>query len=363
MSHIDYSPALEEIGKDEAETFAKIAETFAQMDRKAAESEGRAMRASHAKSTGLLTGALTVDPRLPPELAQGLFASPARYDAVVRLAQGPGEVLDDRISTHRGMAVKLLSVPGERIAESPAGASQDWVLEAHSKAFINANATTFLVNLKGGVSNAPSLPQAVKSAVSSASRAANAALKAVGAESNMLGFFGHPSVHPLSEAYFSQAPLRWGRHIAKIGFYPTQATLDGLAETRVDPDGDFNAFRTAVVASFAASGADFEMRVQLATDLDKMPVEDASKEWPEDLSPYRRVALLTLPPQDAWSAARAAYFDERLSFQPANSVAAHRPLGQVMRARLFVYDKLAALRQRANGAARAEPASLSEVPD
>ena len=94
-----------------------------------------------------------------------------------------------------------------------------------------------------------------------------------------------------------------------------------------------------------------------------MPVEDASKEWSQEESPYRTVARLSLPPQKAHSSARARYFDEQLSFKPANALAAHRPLGQIMRARLFVYRRLADLRREMNGTAPAEPITLADVPD
>lgn len=229
------------------------------------------------------------------------------------------------------MAVKLLNVPGERAPESPSGNNQDRVLEAGETAFINANAKDFLLNLTAGVANAPSLQKDVKGAVSNAARAANAALEAVGGGSKMLGFFGHPSVHPLSETYFSQAPLRWAITSPRsVSFSPTRLDRAGLQE--VDASDDPDAFRHAVIRHFADAGATFELRVQLATDLDVMPIENASKRWSEKDSSYRPVARLVLPPQAAWTEARAAYVDERVSLsQPVQS---HRPLGQIMQARM-----------------------------
>ncbi len=84
-------------------------------------------------------------------------------------------------------------------------------------------------------------------------------------------------------------------------------------------------------------------------------------EWPEDVSPYRTVATLEIAPQTAWSEERDAFFTP-LSFRPAHSLAAHRPLGQIMRARLFVYERLVAFRRSRNGEAPAEPRSIGEVP-
>jgi hypothetical protein len=362
MAFLRYRPDIETIGDGEAETFDAIRETFMRMGEKVRESEGRAVRVSHAKSTGLVTGTLTIDANLPPEYAQGLAGVPRSFEAVVRFAQGPGEMLSDRISTHRGMAVKILGVEGERLAQSTEEASQDFVLEAGKPSFINSTASIFLANLKAGVSNAPSMPDAVKAAVSSVSRAINTPLEAAGVGSKTLAFFGHPRLHPLAETYFSQAPLRWGDYVAKLAFFPSKSMLDILATHEVDAGDDENAFQTAMVEQFARNEARFELRVQLATNLDDMPIEDAAKDWPQEKSPYRRVGELVLPPQVAWSRSRSAYIDERMSFKPANGLAAHRPLGQIMRARLLVYERLRAYRQNANGAVLIEPRSLSEIP-
>jgi hypothetical protein len=46
-----------------------------------------------------------------------------------------------------------------------------------------------------------------------------------------------------------------------------------------------------------------------------------------------------------------------LSFQPAHALAAHRPLGSLMRARLVTY------RHQENRQQQVEPTSVSQVPD
>lgn len=340
MEYIRFASDVEEIAPDEAETFAKIAETFQATGEKVAQTEGRRLRVSHAKPTALLDGELIINDGLPIELAQGLAAQPGRYPVQARFAQGPGELLDDEISTHRGLAVKVTGLPGDSIPEADEMQTQDFVLEGTGRAFINSTAKTFLANLKGGVSHAPSLSEGVKNVVSKVSRATEAALESVGLESKTMAFFGHPPLHPLAEPYFSQVPMRWGDFVAKIGFFPTQSTIDGLGWKEVDNTDDWNAFRDAMIVHFAERGAEFELRVQLATDLEVTPIEDASVEWPDDVTPYRTIGRLVLPTQSAWTEQRDAEF-EGMSFRPANSLTAHRPLGQVMRARLFVYRLLA----------------------
>ena len=109
-------------------------------------------------------------------------------------------------------------------------------------------------------------------------------------------------------------------------------------------------------------GATFELRAQLWVDAEQQPIEDASVEWPTQLSDYRTVATITLPPQESYSAERQRYFDEIMTFKPAHSLAAHRPLGSAMRARLQVYQALSKLRQQRNGATGVEPSDIALIP-
>lgn len=69
--------------------------------------EHHAVRASHAKSSACVIGELTVPDALPEELAQGLFAQGCKYPVAIRFAQGPGETLGDRVSTHRRRAFEM----------------------------------------------------------------------------------------------------------------------------------------------------------------------------------------------------------------------------------------------------------------
>ena len=354
-----YSEAVEVPLPDEEAVIGRIIASMTRESGITAERYGRAVRASHAKSHGLRKGELVVMEGLAPELRQGLFAAPRRFPVLVRLANVPGEILDDSVSTQRGMAIKLLEVEGEMLPGHAGQATQDFVLDTGTR-FAHADAAGFLATMLG-LEQASRAPQAAKVAVSKAARAANAALNAVGGDSALLDFLGHPPRHPLAEPYFTQAPIRFGDHVAKLGVFPASPGLEALADldTAQDPD----ALRTATVAWFRRNPAGFEVRVQLCTDLGRMPVEDASVDWPQEESPYRPVARLLLPVQDACSPPRRRFMDEALSFCPSHALAAHRPLGSLMRARLRAYPALAAWRQRRNSVVPCEPRALAEVPD
>jgi hypothetical protein len=53
-----------------------------------------------------------------------------------------------------------------------------------------------------------------------------------------------------------------------------------------------------VVDFFRKNAAEYELRAQLLTDLQQMPVEDASVLWPENLSPHQPIGKLTFAAQD-----------------------------------------------------------------
>ena len=64
------------------------------------------------------------------------------------------------------------------------------------------------------------------------------------------------------------------------------------------------------------------------------PIEDASVQWP---TTYTTVARLTLPAQDTGADPEFAQTVESAVFDPWQALIAHRPLGDVMRARKVVY--------------------------
>ena len=359
--YVRYSDSVETPLPDEHEVFDKIVQAMTRETDTVTAREHHAVRASHAKSTGLLKGELRVLDGLPPELAQGLFAQPATYPAAVRFAQGPGEHLSDSVSTHRGMAVKLFGVEGPALPGHEGHQTQDFVF-ATGAAFPQANAASFLMANKGLEKSTPA-PEVLKQAASTMSRVANSVMRAFGGDSANLAFFGHTKRNPLADAYFSQAALRYGDYVCKMGFFPVSPHLVAIVDETLDTSSDPDAFRTAVVATMRDHAAEFELRVQLCTDLEDMPVEDTSVAWPEDESNYVAVARLTLPAQDAHSPARAAYYNDVLAFRPAHSLQAHRPLGSLMRARLKTYGALSEYRHGRNGTPEVEPASITDLPD
>jgi hypothetical protein len=167
----------------------------------------------------------------------------------------------------------------------------------------------------------------------------------------------------LGENYSSQVPLRYGDYIAKISIEPLSDNLKELTGQSVEIGDRYSALRDTVVDFFKDNQAVWEIKAQLCTNVDSMPVEDASVEWSEKDSPYVPVGSITVHAQDAYSPARRVYFDELLSFNPWHALAAHRPLSNIMRARRLAYQMSSRYRHTMNGREIVEPKSISEIPD
>ncbi|MET0270165.1 MAG: catalase family protein [Sphingomonas sp.] len=360
MAYLRYSDTIETPEPNEQESIDGIIKGMTAESATVEKRDGHAVRASHAKSTACVTGELTVADDLPPELAQGLFSRGGRFPVAVRFAQGPGERLGDRVSTHRGMAIKVFGVEGEKLPGHDAP-TQDFVL-ASGPTFPAGTAAGFLKQAHK-IGAAVPMPEGVKSAVASVARNVNKVLDAVGVgPSATLDFYGHPFGHPLDDYYFSQCPIRFGDYVAKLGAFPVAPEQLALDDWQIDPHEDEDGFRHATVRYFEQQDAVFELRAQLWANAETQPIEDCSVEWPAQDSTYRTVATIRLPRQAAYGPERVRYFDEVMTFRPAHSLAAHRPLGGVMRARLQVYRALSDFRHGKNGIAAANTASIDEIP-
>lgn len=351
---VRYSPDVETAEADEAETNQQLTETLLKISEITWKDSGHAIRSVHAKAHGLLNAELAVADGLPAALAQGLFAKPGRYPVLMRFSTIPGDILDDSVSVPRGLAIKVVGVEGERLPGSEGETTQDFLM-VNGPAFSAPTAKAFLRNLKL-LAATTDKADGLKKVLSAVVRGAESALEAVGGESGTLkALGGHPETHILGETFYSQAPLRYGDHIAKISLAPVSPELTVLHNAPLDVGGVPNGLREAVRAFFAAQRGVWELRAQLCTNLQTMPIEDSSKPWSEKESPYVTVGTITATPQDSWSVANVKAIDDGMSFSPWHGIAAHQPLGSIMRVRRDAYQGSAGFRGNHNGCPMREP--------
>jgi catalase len=360
IAPVKYVPALEHPEENEAAVDAEIVETLQKISETTLANGKHALRSVHAKSHGLLIGELTIHEHLPESLAQGLFATPGSYPVVMRLSTTPGDILEDSVSTPRGLAIKVIGTNGPRVAGSEADVTQDFVL-VNGPAFMAPNAKGFLKSLKLLEPTTDKM-ESVKKLTSAVARGAEAVVEAVGGKSATLtSLGGHPETHILGETFYSQVPILYGAYIAKIAVVPTSPGLTELTNKPLTNNGEPNMLRNLVVDFFLKNAATWDIRAQLCTNLETMPIEDASIPWPETESPYITVGEIKVGPQDTWHIEKIEAIDERLSFSPWHALAAHRPLGSVMRARKSAYEKSAQFRAEHNHKTIAEPKLIGDL--
>ena len=348
-----FDPSMEMPEPDEAQTNAGLIETLGKISQTTFENSGHAIRSVHAKAHGVLRGEMTVSSGLPPQLAQGLFAKPGRFSVAMRFSTLPGDILDDSVSTPRGLAVKVIGVEGPRLPGSETDTTQDFVM-VNGAAFSAPTPEKFLGNLKMLAATTDKV-EGLKKAVSAVARGTEAMIEAFGGKSPTITTMGgQPETNILGETFYSQVPILYGDYVAKFCVAPV-LDLAKLTGEPIEANENPNALREALAAFFSGHAGEWEFRVQLCTDLETMPIEDASVVWPENLSPYVTVARLRADKQDTWSAASVAEIDERLSFSPWHGLAAHRPLGGVMRARNTTYTSSVRFRSEHNGCPIHEP--------
>jgi hypothetical protein len=279
----------------------------------------------------------------------------ARYPVVMRLSTIPGDLLDDSVSVPRGMAIKIIGVEGERLEGSERDVTQDLVL-INGPAFGAPTPKKFLSVVRL-LSKTTDKFEWLKKILSAVMRLVQRVIVAVVGHPNttVATLGGQPETHILGETFYSQAALRYGNFIAKIAVAPISPELTALIQAPLNVNGNPNGLREAVIEFFKTNEGVWEVRAQLCTDLELMPIENAAVVWPEDESPYRPIGRITVKPQVAWSEARSSAVDDGMSFSPWHGLAAHRPLGGIMRVRKAVYETGKKFRAEANGRVIKEP--------
>ncbi len=318
----DLSPSTawqEQIGADEAERFAGYARQFAAIQARKSKKYGTG-RALHRKQLSAARGHLEVLSALPDFARQGLFAKPAKFDLWVRLSNGGLDHAPDRRPDIRGFAIRVFGVQGESALGNGAAKSQDFTLINQevfgfpkSKEFVdfvaaaaegNAALLKYLLQRYGLLGGPARL------------------LK-------MLKTVGKPFGGFATETLYSAVPMACGAFAVRVRLLPAASNGTATPGASADWGADF-------AARLARQDLQWDLQLQPFVSEALTPIEDASVNWP---SPYSTVARLSLPRQDSTGAQAAQLLGEVEAsvFDPWQALAAHRPLGDVQRARKVVY--------------------------
>lgn len=359
-TYVRYSDDLEQPFPDEDELIRQITDAMERANQQVAAKHRHGLRDAHAKSHGVLAGELRIQPGLPGHLAQGLFAEPRAYPVIVRLSTAPGDLRSDQVHVQRGMAIKVIGTTGPR-ATDDGFATQDFLLVNHPT--IPFGTIGEYVKLQKLLETQPRQSDQQLQLSGLAARAAAQVLTRAGRPlPPAIETLSTGNHHILGETFHSMAAIRYGDHVAKISAAPRSDSVRALTGQPIRRKDGESALRDLVAGFFNHNSAEYDVRAQLCTHTGKMPIEDASVLWPTELSPHQVVAVLHLPAQDPYSNARRRYADDVLSFNPWHALAAHRPLGSIMRSRRTAYPRSSGFRHHVNGIEHHEPSSIDELP-
>ena len=302
----------------------------------------RVLRDAHAKAHGCVKAEVTVRTDLEESLRQGVLSEPGKtWQAWMRLSNGNAYPQFDRARDARGMAIKLLDVPGAKLMNNPRSAGdQDFVMFNHPAFFVRDVAeyrSNFAAQADGKKALAffPSWnPRSWEI------RHLVIALKTLSPA---------PS-SPVETTYNSIAPFKLGPHNIKYRVIPAPENCPAYAIPKPNTDLP-NFLRSALYQQLSLDRmpACFALQVQRQNPDYYMPIEDPSVEWDEKIAPFETVADIRLPAQD-FDSTEQNLFCDNLSFNPWHALPEHRPIGGINRLRKAVYEAVSVYRHDRNAA-------------
>jgi hypothetical protein len=334
------------------------------------------LRGVHPKSHGCVQASFTVNTDVPPELQVGLFAQPGRqFAAVVRFSnaaalEGPDVDCRGRQEApakpdkhgSRGMAVKVLDVGNEVLAEDDGACNQDFLM-INQPVFAFANAEDYLrldrilaargddptgffapLRAQDPTLSAPDR-EAILKYIKDEHIGADAIGRILDTKKIIDGIQATPVANPLGIQYFSAAPFLFGPD--RVMKFSARPCAEVQPTTVPDPPPD-DYLREVLRQAMRQSGTvAFDFMVQVRGGGEDLGIENASTIWDETKHHFVKVATIAIvaPQRDIDSEESKAQC-KRLVFTPWHSLAAHQPIGSINRLRKAVYEASAQHRLR-----------------
>ncbi len=305
--------------------------------------DGIYRRDAHAKTHGCALADFSVAPNLEPPFRQGIFAG-EKYKAWVRFSSGNEVTQSDWKPDARGMAIKVLAVPGKKLLEGEDSAqTQDFLMINNPVFFIrDVEEYARLTQFQG--------------------------------EGAQFGYFfegANPFKWHLREFRLGIGLLRLPRALLATEFHSMTAYKLGprnnvkfmAKPVACKAGGDTpsnwvswnrNGLGNDLREHLKTDVACFDLTMQMQVPGKNMPVEDTTVRWSRSDSPFVTVARLELKKQDIQPQTDSK-FCENLSFTPWHALPEHRPVGGLNRVRKAVYQNISRFRRCMNGVFFGEP--------
>jgi hypothetical protein len=365
---VRYSPEIETIDPNIDEVLAEIIAFWEKRGRESpsVEGSGRAVRGAHAKTYGLVKAEVEFLHSVPAPYAQGIYAEPGHHGALIRFSSASGHLGSDQLlGTGLGCALKIFDIAGPKLVDDePDSPTFDLVLK-NNPIFI-ANTARHYLRFQGIVDDTPTYLARGKAGfhqlLTDFLTGKGTLEQSDWAWDELLAFLRlaqTPLRNPLVTTFWTMAAVRHGDYVAKVRIAPAAENATRVIHRELSLKGGPEVFGPTLMDEVDANAFDFDLQVQLCTDLETMPVNDATVEWPESLSPFVTVGRIRIPRQDI-SGPENFEAGDALAFNQWRVTAEHRPLGEIMDVRR-VYSTSAKVRRTLNHQPLTEPTSADAV--
>lgn len=318
----------EQVLPDEAARFERYAAELREIQSARATNGPAKERVLHVKSHVGVVGNLSITASDPNRV--GVFSGePASYPVYVRFSNGSGRRQADGAPDVRGIAIKLVGVPGPKLIPGLEQALTQDFLFISEPAIAFRDPEEFMIFVRAAKDGPlPLLP------------------RLLGGYGFGRGFgvvkrlFASPKVSSFAKSpFFTAAPIAFGATAAKLALFP-------LAPAEAAATHGDDALRKDLVQRLGAGALSWTLSAQLFESDETTPIEDTSVAW---TGAWVELARLSIPGQDPDSDAgkRISSLVDGLSFDPWHAIEAHRPLGAIMRARAVAYRESVLGRQAA----------------
>ncbi len=300
----------EAIAPDEAERHARLAEDVRRWHgvKNARWGKGRFL---HRKLLLGVKGVLNVHADLPEAARHGVFARPGPYDAVVRLSNGAVDLQANTKPDIRGFAIRIPGVTGAAALGGEAE-HQDFLLINHD--VFDAKDSAEFMEIAAAVARGGELGVLTFLLRRYGLRDGLSRLR------RTIGTLAKPFRGYNAERFSTAVPHANGPYAVKLIMTPKAPVVRTHRDNAKD------------MASQLASGPiEFDLALQFFVNEADTPIEAPRVAWSMVASPPISVATLTL------TSILDAADVEGLMFDPWGGLEAHRPLGEVMRARRGAY--------------------------
>ena len=368
LAFVRYAPEIETIDPDLDRLLEQIVAYWETLVRESpvVEGSGRAVRGVHSKTYGVVKAEVQILRNVPHAYAQGIYAQPGRHGALIRYSSASNHLgADATLGGVLGCALKIFDVPGSKLVEDePHSTTFDLVLK-NNPIFVANTAKHYLVFQEIGNTKNQYLARGktgFHELLTDFVTGKGTFEKSDWAWDELFAFvkLGQTAArNPLLTTFWSMGAVRHGDYVAKIRLAPATENTARAIHRELDLRDRPDVFYPTLVDELQASAFDFDLQVQLCTDLEAMPVNETTVEWPEKLSPYVTVARVHVPRQDISGTDNSDKTDA-LAFNQWRVTEEHRPLGEIMQVRR-IYSASAKVRRTLNHQPQTEPASADEV--